>query len=136
ASVEGRRLRGRFVRSDGSSTEIAGERAEILTQGLEPTGEAARAEWQRRTRARLRLLALGGDPAPKQVRVTKLDDGLPPRAHVTYQRARDDDPDAWPATYRRHELAFEWDVEEPWAGALLTRRAHAWLMVPDGPSAP
>lgn len=134
--IQGRRLGGRFVRSDGTSTPISGERAEILTQGLEPRTDAARAAWQARTRARLRLLALGGDPPPIAARVTKLDDGLPPLPHVTYQRARDDDPDAWPAAYRRHEILFEWDVEEPWSGALLTRRAHAWLMVPEGPSAP
>lgn len=136
ASVDGRRLRGRLVRADGSSTSITGERAEILGQGLEPRSATALISWQEKTRARLRLLAVGGDPAPSAVRLTKLDDGLAPRTHLTYQRARDDDPDTWPATYRRHELAFEWDVVEPWSGTVLTRRAHAWLMVPDGPSAP
>lgn len=110
-------------------TPWSGRRAEVLGAGLVPPATELPA-WQARTRARLGLLKMAGNPQPLHSQVTVLQSGIAPLPGLGH--TRDDDPHAWPQDYELAELAFEHQLPNPHGATPLLRHGHGWLATPAG----
>jgi dienelactone hydrolase len=73
---------------------------------------------------------MAGNPAPLSRKVTILRANLPPLVSSRLPAERDDDPGAWPQNYRLSELQFDYTLPNPYGGAPIARRAHAYLAAP------
>ena len=129
----GRAIGGTATGPDGSAALIwTGQRAEVLSYGLEPKPAAARTAWQNLARARLARLLMAGNPAPLKTNVTVLQADVDPTPPTRLPgRAA---PSSLPQAYRLTELQFDSDLADPLGGAAMTRRAHAWLARPTTPT--
>lgn len=105
-----------------------GQRAEVLAAGL--SAPDALPDWQMRTRARLQLLKMAGNPQPLQTQVLELQTGVAPLPGIAPHR--DDDPHSWPQDYQLTELKFLHELANPYGAVPLQRRGHAWLATPNG----
>ena len=105
-TVSGRMVAGTVTAADGSTASWQGTRIEVLTHGIGARTAADTADWQARTRARLALLALGGNPAPLTSLVT-VGAIEAPVADDGSELNRDDDGPEWPQTYQLQELSFD-----------------------------
>jgi dienelactone hydrolase len=134
-TTSGRMLAGTVTGAAGSTTPWGGARAEVLSHGLGARPADVVADWQRRTRARLGMLAFGGNPAPLSLQVTELGTGgpIPVRA---VDLDRDDQMSDWPQNYVLHELSFDSTLPNPTGGAPLTRHAHGYMAIPTTPPPP
>ncbi|HEY8926633.1 MAG TPA: hypothetical protein VIU64_19755 [Polyangia bacterium] len=131
-TASGRTLAGTVTSGDGSTASWGGTRIEVLTHGIGARTAGDVTDWQSRTRARLGLLALGGNPPPLSSIVTVgpteapiVDDACEPN--------RDDDGPEWPQTYQLQELSFDSTIADPNGGAPLPRHAHGWVATPETP---
>jgi len=133
--VDGRTVLGTFTQA-GSPAVLpwSGARAEVLTRGLAPMSGPTLADWQSRTRKRLALMKMDGDPAALDMTVNVLQSNLPPRPDAPMPARRDDNPDAWPQAYTLNELELLIDLPNRHSGGALTRRAHGYLSRPPGAS--
>jgi dienelactone hydrolase len=131
-TAAGRTIAGTFVATARATRQNAsswnGRRIEVLSHGLGAKSAATFTDWQARTRSRIGLLAMGGNPAPLTFKVTEVWNADPTADY--YSGARDDNPAAFPQAYRLTELAFESTVPNPSGGAPLARQAHGYISVP------
>lgn len=116
---------------DEPGTTWSGQRIEVFSHGSGPRSAETFTDWQTRTRARLALLAMAGNPAPLNLQVTELGTTGPTTDDPS--TSRDDDAWDWPQLYQLTELAFTSTVPNPSGGAPLTRAAHGYLSVPSTP---
>lgn len=129
--VTGRNVSGTATTA-GGSIAWRGTRAEVLTHGIGSRAATDLRDWQARTRTRLGLLALGGNPAPLALHVTEggaqdpvpLDDD---------DMDRDDDLTDWPQRYVLRELSFTSELPNPTGGEPLQRAAHGYVAIPTTP---
>ncbi len=128
----GRTLAGTTTAADGTPAAWSGTRIEVLTHGLGTRSAQEIAEWQKRTRTRLGLLALGGNPHPSSTQVSDLG-ASDPIPFYGEDDDRDDDLGDWPQSYVLDQLAFDSTFASPWDGEPLTRHAHGFLAVPTSP---
>lgn len=132
--ASGRTISGTFTMTGVPGTFAwSGARAEVLTYGLEGKSPEERAAWQERTRRGLEHLMMGDDPAPLTTQVTVLRSDVPPFTSSHLPPNRDDNPAAWAQDYRLTELQFDYTLPNPYGGAPMTRRSHAYLAVPTTP---
>ncbi|HVV16468.1 MAG TPA: hypothetical protein VHH90_04630 [Polyangia bacterium] len=131
--ASGRVVSGTVSGDGGAPVAWSGTRVEVLTHGLGAKSAPEVADWQTRTRARLGLLAFGGNPRPATMQVSTLglDDPIPVDGAIP---DRDDDMSSWPQAYELYELSFNSSVPSPWGGQALTRQAHGYLAVPTTPA--
>ena len=134
-TVSGRMVAGTVTAGDGSTAPWTGTRIEVLTHGIGARTSADTADWQARTRARLGLLALGGNPQPLSTLVT-VGASQGPIADDAGELNRDDDGADWPQTYGLQELSFDSAIADPDGGAPLLRHAHGWVATPEAPAPP
>jgi hypothetical protein len=132
AVENGRTLAGTTTAGGGSPAAWSGTRIEVLTHGLGTRSAQEIAEWQKRTRTRLGLLAFGGNPHPSAMQVSDLG-ASDPIPFYGQDPARDDDSDSWPQNYTLDQLAFDSTFSSPWDGETLTRHAHGILAIPTSP---
>lgn len=133
--VTGRTIQGSFTQANSPQVfQWSGARAEVLARGLAPMTGSTLVDWQTRTRQRLALMKMDGDPAPLDLTVNPLQSNLAPRPDTQMPARRDDNPDAWPQTYTLEELELLIDLPNRHAAGTLTRRAHAYLSRPSGAS--
>ena len=113
---------------------FTGTRAQVLGYGFSMgKTDADRAAWQARFRKQLYLLMMSGNPAPLSSKVTVLASDLPPIVSTHMSADRDDNPAQWPQNYKMSELQFDSTLPNPYGGAPIARRAHAYLAVPTTP---
>ncbi|HVY39555.1 MAG TPA: hypothetical protein VHM31_16565 [Polyangia bacterium] len=134
ATAVGRTLAGTTSLGDAAPAAWGGTRMEVLTHGLGLRTAAEVAEWQSRTRRRLALLALGGNPAPLDMQVADLGTSAPSPDLAGWDR--DDDVASWPPNYALHELTFDSRVPALAGGEAAPRHAHGFLAVPTSPAPP
>ncbi|HVT09287.1 MAG TPA: hypothetical protein VHO67_17625 [Polyangia bacterium] len=132
ATAVGRTLAGTASLGDATPVAWGGTRMEVLTHGLGLRTAAEVAEWQSRTRRRLALLELGGNPTPANMAVVDLGTSAPLPDVGDWDR--DDDMGSWPASYTLHELTFDSRVPALAGGEVSTRHAHGYLAVPNSPA--
>jgi hypothetical protein len=131
--ADDRSIQGTFTQSGSPQVfSWSGSRAEVLGRGLSPMTGSSLADWQSRTRDRLALMKMDGDPEPLDVTVNVLQSDLPPRSDATMPPRRDDNPEAWPQAYTLDELELLIDLPNRHGADTLTRRAHGYLSRPDG----
>ncbi len=132
ARASGLNLKGTMTqKSPPAESKWSGRRAEVLSYGLVPRPEAARAQWQERTRRRLAHLIMAGNPEPlrREARVVRSD--LVPAARDAPSEL-DDGPTDEPTAYRLDETEFDYELPDPdGGGAPLARRASALLATPE-----
>ena len=128
----GRAISGTYTTS-GKTGEFPwqGRRSEVLCYGLIPKSPAGRAAWQERTRLQLAYLMMADDPPALSRQDMVLHADLPPLAGSKVPANRDDDINRWKPDYRLREIQFNYALANPYGGAPLTRRSHAYLAVPN-----
>ncbi len=129
----GRTLAGTVTAASGAPAAWSSTRIEVLTHGLGTRSAQEIGDWQARTRARLGLLELGGNPRPTETQVSQLSASTPISLVAGDDGDRDDDDASWPQSYLLEELAFDSTLPGPWDGESLTRHAHGYLAVPASP---
>jgi hypothetical protein len=134
-AVEGRKLAGTFTQSGTPQVFVwSAVRAEILGRGLATPTEDMLPGWRERTRHRLALLKMDGNPAPTGLSVHTLQKDLPPQPDSQMPADRDDNPAAWPQAYTLDELEFLIDLPDRHTGGTITRHAHGYLARPNNTS--
>lgn len=127
--VVGRDVRGTFTTAARAGEyPWSGTRAEVLSYGLVPKSAAERARWQERTRRRLKLLTMDGDPAPATQVHQALREDLAPFPSRTLPPNRDDDPARHPQNYRLTEVQLGYTLQP----GPIARTVHGYLARPTG----
>ncbi|MEA2699697.1 MAG: hypothetical protein QOI66_3968 [Myxococcales bacterium] len=128
--VSGRLLAGTMSQPDSTAViSWTGERAEILSHGIDARPAATMNDWQTRTRERLSRLIMAGNPAPLTTSVSVLSTRAPLQ-QLAVPLARDDDFARWPQSYHLDELYFRHTLPNPYGPDPLVREAHGFIAVP------
>ena len=134
--VSGRSISGLCAQSGAGGTFAwSGERSRVLNYGLGAPKEAAsRAAWQEKTRKQLYHLLMGGNPDAISRNTTVVRANVAPLPATPYPAERDDNPGQNPQNYRLTELQFDYSLPNPYGGAVIARKSHAYLAVPTTPA--